>query len=162
MKIQEFLEQWAGKWFAQRTSYLLKQTVVENSKAEITVESLPLNSPEVLQLCEQYTVTPSLSLGALRISWDNSVDWGKSKELGSNLLVFLETGKLLQPAWLGEYSLGEDEALTLNLTTLDFAATERISFASPNLKLRSVLTKYSTGITQTAFYTEIRKVVNTT
>ena len=158
MEIQEFIELWAGLWFAQRTSYQLNEQTIDNSKAELTVVSLEIEHPEVVKLCQQYQVEPSLSQGGIKVSWDNKIDWGKSQQVGSNSLVFLKTGEFLHPSFRGNYSLGSDEALTLSVVSQDFSSNERIYFASDNLKLRTVLTEYPDGRNETAFYTEIRKL----
>lgn len=158
MEIKEFLELWAGQWFAQRTSYQLHQAAIDNSKSEMTVAYLETAHPGVIKLCQRYEVESNLSLGAIQVHWDTSVDWGKSKQTGSNLLIFLETGEFLQTNHRGEYALGNDEALTLSIDSPELHCTERIWFASPNLKLRTVLTRYPDLRTQTAFYTEIRKM----
>lgn len=168
MEIKEFLDLWIDKWFALRTSYQLDHKKIENSKSEITIESLPVDHSEVVQLCQQYNIDPSSTIGGIKTSWDNSVDWGKPKQTGATLVVWIRdgeyspTGTLLQQAksqsWIGRYSLGDDEALTLIVEDGDSYFEERIWFASPNLRLRNSLSKNSQGFSQTAFYSEIRRV----
>ncbi|ACK69033.1 conserved hypothetical protein [Gloeothece citriformis PCC 7424] len=168
MEIREFLDLWVDRWFALRTSYQLDHQKIENSKSEITVERLPIEHPEVIKLCEQYQIDPSLTLGGIKTSWDNSVDWGKSKQTGATIVVWIPTennsatGQLLQKnnsKYLkGRYSLGDDEALTLIVEETDSYFEERVWFASPNLRLRNSLIKNGNGFSQTAFYSEIRRV----
>ncbi|WP_013321787.1 phycobiliprotein lyase [Gloeothece verrucosa] len=168
MEIKEFLDLWVDKWFALRTSYQLEKKKIENSKSEITIESLSVDHPEVLKLCEHYQIDPSSTLGGLKTSWDNSVDWGKPKQSGSTVVVWIPdrdhplTGKLLQKgksqSFLGRYSLGNDQALTLIVEEADTYFEERVWFATPNLRLRNSLIKGANGFSQTAFYSEIRRV----
>jgi hypothetical protein len=164
MKIDEFLEQCAGKWFSLRTNYHLDKTQVENSKSDLTVENLSHDRPEIVTLCQQYQINPSDTLGGMKTLWDNSVDWGKPKQIGSTTMVLIPTsdnplvGKIIHAAGLGGYVLGNDEALTLAIEQENFSLEERMWFASPNLRLRTSLIKNSHGFSQMTFYSEIRKI----
>jgi hypothetical protein len=171
MDIKEFLEQSAGSWFSLRTNYQINNGEVENSKAEISQEILELEHPEVVALCQEYNLDPSLSLGGQKTSWDNSVDWGKTKQKGSVLIVLIpdennqQVGKLLRRAEniktksrSGRYSLGPDDSLILIVESEDLYSEERISFASNNLRMRTTLTKMASSYRHTAFYSEIRKM----
>jgi phycoerythrin-associated linker protein len=171
MDLQEFLESSAGNWFAQRTSYNLAQGNCENNKAEITVEKLSSEHPEVIELCQKNSLKPNLSCGGIKVSWDNSVDWGKPKDKGYSMLVFIpdedktETGKILRhnnqsisTMTLGRYILAEDESLTLIIEEGDCFIEERQLFVSPNLRLRSSLCKLADEYSITSFYSEIRKM----
>ncbi|PSF37873.1 phycobiliprotein lyase [Aphanothece hegewaldii CCALA 016] len=167
MDIKEIIELCSGKWFSQRTSF---QSKTESSKAEITVEFLASDHPEIVKLCEKSQIKPEMTLGGSKTSWDNSVDWGKPKQTGHTLIVWIpETnhtanGQILrylsqgQIYTKGQYSLGKDEALTLSIDETNRHSEERISFASPNLRLRTNIVKLSDGTSQMAFYSEIRKV----
>ena len=171
MDIKEFLELSVGNWFSQRTGYHLEQEKSENSKSDISIERLPQEDPEVVKLCELYQINPSVTLGGVKTSWDNSVDWGKAKQRGSTLIVLLpqvnnyQAGKLLrtrgnlQPQRVtGRYILGNDEALSLIVEEGPNYFEERLWFASPNLRLRTSLFRHSGGFSTTAFYSEIRKL----
>lgn len=166
MDIKEIIELCSGKWFSQRTSF---QSKLESSKSEITIEFIAPDHPEVVQLCQQYQIDPTLALGGTKASWDNSVDWGKPKQTGSSLLVWIpqanepKNGQILRSMGQrhlaqGQYTLGSDDALTLSLKEDDRHSEERIWFASPNLRLRTSLVKQSNQSNQMAFYSEIRKV----
>jgi phycoerythrin-associated linker protein len=179
MKIEEFIEACAGNWFSLRTSYSLNQTQsvaegsassVDNSKSDLSVESLSSQSQEAIALCQEYQIAPSEVIGGNKISWDNSIDWGKPKQKGSAALVFVanrdnpQTGKLLRQTGTvpkvsssGRYILGDDEALTLIIEDKKLYLEERLWFASPNLRLRTSLVKTAKGFSTTAFYSEIRK-----
>ena len=126
MDIKEFLDRSAGKWFAQRTQYHLSEGKAENSKSEINIEMLSADCQEVVSICQQNQIEPRVTLGGQKISWDNSVDWGKTKQKGTTIIVFLPDGELLNAGKLlstadktqqqlieGSYILAADEALTL-------------------------------------------------
>jgi hypothetical protein len=171
MKISDFINLSAGEWFSQRTNYYLNQQTADNSKANLTIELLEVDHPQITQICQEYQLDHSLILGSLKHSWDNSVDWGKPKQQGSALIILLaegdhtEQGKVIQigkgtnsSVNFGQYLLGQDEALTLTLKTEQIEAQERLWFASDNLRLRTTMVKESTGNLQTSFYSEIRKM----
>ncbi len=171
MEIQEFLELCSGKWFSQRTSYHLEQQKAENSKSELIIERLAPDHSEVVKLCQQYRINPDSSLGGEKVSWDNSVDWGQPKQVGSAIIVLVpdaenpQLGKLLRtggnspkPAKEGRYILRDDEALTLMLQEDSTYLEERLTFASNNLRLRTILIKQADGSNKMAFYSEIRKM----
>jgi hypothetical protein len=171
MKIGEFLDLCAGKWFSQRSSYHLDTIKVDNCKSELTIEKLPQEHPEVITLCQHYQVNPGETLGGTKSLWDNSVDWGKPKQIGFAMIVLVpdrdnpQIGKLLRAAGTlsktplaGRYILGNDEALTLIVEEENTYLEERLWFASPNLRLRTSLVKNSQGFSKTAFYSEIRKI----
>ncbi len=171
MDIKEFLDLSAGKWFAQRTRYNLDSQKTENSKSEIKIEILSHDTPEMIRLCQQNHIDPGITLGGKKVSWDNSVDWGKTKQNGCAIVIFiadrdsLQIGKLLrtignpQPKLIaGRYIMGNDEALTLIIEEGNTYSEERLWFASPNLRLRTTLIKHSDGFSTTSFYSEIRKM----
>lgn len=166
MKLQKFLDLSAGRWFSQRTNYLLDQNKAANSKADITIKFIPPNDTQALELCQKHSLDPSSIVGGTIQSWDNSVDWGKTKQIGSATIVLVSdpesdrTGKILRPEdskVCGHYVLGEDEALTLVIETDEVYAEERQWFASDNFKMRTTVVKYRDGKKQTSFYSEIRK-----
>lgn len=169
MNLEKFLSLSAGKWFSQRTNYFLDQNQSASSKADITIELLAADDSRVLELCRQHNLDSSLAVGGAVQSWDNSVDWGKNKQVGSATIVLVSnpdsdtTGKLLRPQdsqVVGQYVLGQDEALTLMIKTAEMSAEERQWFASDNFKMRTTVVKYSDGTKQTSFYSEIRKAVS--
>ena len=166
MNLQKFLDLSAGKWFSQRTNYLLGGDKADNSKADITIEAIATDDTRATQLCQKHNLDPSLIVGGTVQSWDNSVDWGKDKQVGSATIVLVSnpdddrTGKVLRPQdskVCGHYALGADEALTLTIDNGEMYAEERQWFASDNLRMRTSLVKYQDGRQQTSFYSEIRR-----
>ncbi|WP_373479278.1 phycobiliprotein lyase [Geminocystis sp.] len=172
MDINTFLEKTSGDWFSQRTTYNLSQDNVDNSKANITINLLSSDdNSQVEQFCEKYNLNLDLSLGMMTSNWDNSPDWGKPKQQGNSLmLIFADEnnhnqGKILRvlsddKALMGKYILAEDESLTLMIEENNQSMEERIYFASDNLRLRNTIVKNNGEVTQTCFYSEIRRIVN--
>ena len=169
MDIKEFIQLCAGKWFSLRSVYLLNENKTENNKAEVTVEILSTDLPKLVTLCQSKQIDSNGIIAGMKLSWDNSVDWGKPKQVGSNTVVLiagkdnLQEGKLLrkmgtQEIKIGSYLLAEDEAITF---TIEDGATywqERVWFASDNLRLRRTLLKQGVNFQVTSFYSEIRKI----
>lgn len=168
MNIKEFLDLSTGRWFSQRTNYFLGEDRVVNSKADITIEAIAPQDSKAIELCQKHNLDPQLTVGGTVQSWDNSVDWGKPKQVGSATVVLVSdadddrTGQLVRPQdskICGRYVLGADEALTLILETDDVYAEERQWFASDNFRMRTTVVKYQDGSKQTSFYSEIRKAL---
>lgn len=166
MNLQKFLNLSAGKWFSQRTNYFLDENKSVSSKADITLEFIPPDDAQALELCQKHHLDSNLIVGGTVQSWDNSVDWGQTKQVGSATIILVRdlendrTGKLIRPEdakICGRYILGEDEALTLIVETDKMYAEERQWFASDNFRMRTTVVKYSDGKKQTSFYSEIRK-----
>lgn len=173
MEIREFLEQSVGSWFCQRTSYIINPEKSDSSKAENVVTFLDLENPQLVELCSEYNLDSNLSIGGLKSEWDNSVDWGKPQEKGTAVIVVFPDpqqpyqGKIVQTSnsdqWKslqGKYIIGNDQALTLKVELPKMTITERIWFASDNLRLRASIIESSQGWTKTSFYSEIRKVTS--
>ncbi|MEL6580073.1 MAG: phycobiliprotein lyase [Cyanobacteria bacterium J06621_12] len=166
MNPEKFLSQSAGRWFSQRTNYFLDRNQSASSKADLTIEFLSGDDTRVTELCQKHDLDSGLAIGGMVQSWDNSVDWGKDKQVGSATIVLVKdadsdnTGKLIRPQdskVCGHYVLGEDEALTLTINQEEMEASERQWFASDNFKMRTTIVKLKDGTEQTSFYSEIRK-----
>ena len=166
MNLKKFLDLSEGKWFSQRTNYLLGGDKADNGKADITIEIFANDDSRAMELCQKHHLDPKLIVGGAVQSWDTSVDWGKDKQVGSATIVLVSdpdgdrTGKLVRPQdskVCGHYELGADEALTLIIDDDDMHAEERQWFASDNLRMRTTVVQYQDGRKQTSFYSEIRK-----
>jgi len=170
MDINEFLQKSEGKWFSQRTYYDLTQQTSQDSKSEITIELLPATDAAVARLCQQAGFNPEDSCGGARIGWDNSVDWDAPAQRGQTVVAAVpspqqpQTGQLVQqPSGDGQtplvacYEIAADESLTLTAEAGETYSQERLWFAHPNLRLRTVL-QGSQSVSRTAFYSEIGRV----
>jgi hypothetical protein len=171
MDIQEFFNLSAGKWFSQRTSHHLAFKQAESGKSNIVIETLPKDHPEVVKLCEQHNVDPSLATGGARVAWDGSMEWDEDKEAhsGSTVIVPIPDGEKLNEGLLlremgyaekapvaGRYVMGSDDALTLITDYETMYSEERLWFASPNLRLRHSILKRFGGFSMASFCSEIR------
>lgn len=174
MDIKEFFEMSAGKWFSQRTSHHLAFKQSESGRSDIKIEMLPANDPEVIELCQEYEIDPSLAWGGARVSWDGTMEWDQEKHTGSSVLVPIpdadnpNEGKLLRDVGYaekagvaGRYIMGSDGAMTLITEYETMYSEERIWFASPNVRLRTSILKRFGGFSMASFCSEIRLGVTT-
>lgn len=157
MTIQEFFALSAGKWFSQRTTHQLASQKSDHSKSEIVIELLTIDA--VQEFC------PQADWGGVQVISKPVTDWSSPKNASTNavntLLAPTAVGEL---AWvlngqknpLGRVAIGSDEALTFSVSNDQFASTERIWFASPNLRLRSIVQETKDGIQLASFCSEIR------
>jgi CpeS-like protein len=165
MNIQDFFELSAGKWFAHRTIQDLGANKANEAKSEIIVEKLPATHPDVVKLCEALQVASNSSLVAAKVNWNDTTKLNQ-KNVGSTVLVLVPShnneGKLLRQVSnedkpsLGQYKLGEDEALSLSFDSGTTSYEERLWFASDNLRMRVNVVKQAGGVNTTSFTTEIR------
>lgn len=177
MNIQEFFEQSAGKWFSQRTSHHIACKQSENSKLNFIIELLPADAPEVVKLCEQHNIEPQKAICGARVTWDGTREWDKEKEKhqGSTVLVPVpdsdkpNEGQLLREMGYaekipvaGRYIMGDDDTLTLITDYETMYSEERLSFASPNLRLRTSILKCAGEFSMASFASEIRMGVTQT
>lgn len=169
MNIQEFFELSAGKWFSHRTSHHLAFKQAEDGKSDIVIETLALDCPEVVKLCEQYEIEPGLATCGARVSWNGTMEWDEEKHTGSTVLVSVpdvdnpSQGKLLREIGYaekapvaGRYIMGSDKALTLITEYETMFSEERLWFASPNLRMRVSVLKRFGGFSMASFTSEIR------
>lgn len=163
MNIEKFFELTAGKWFAHRTKHELTTQKSIESKSEIVIDRLDNSHADVLSLCETHQINSSQDLLALKLTWNDTTRLNQ-KNVGSIIMVAVpnadavNTGKILfsNQSQVGEYKLGEDQALTLTLRTEQIVSEERLWFASDNLRMRVSTLKHADGVTSTAFTSEIR------
>jgi len=169
MNINTFIEKIAGSWFSQRTTYNLNQEEVDNSKANLTLNLLDINTPEVKEKISQKSLNVDNNVIGISEVWDTSPDWGKPKKQGSSFMLlakdesdlnrggfwrFLPNDGVLE----GKYVLAEDKSLTLTIEKDDQYVEERIWFANDNLRLRNTVIKNNGTVVQTCFYSEIKKI----
>jgi hypothetical protein len=168
MNIEEFFGLSAGKWFSHRTSQNLPVKKSEEGKADIIIETLPADHPEVVKLCQQYKIAPNSVSSSVRVTRNSTTERDKEKHSTSTVLVSVPDadnpaeGKLLRQsskektAVTGRYKLGSDEALILTTEYETMSSEERLWFASPNLRMRVSIIKNPDGFSIASFTSEIR------
>ncbi|MBE9175353.1 phycobiliprotein lyase [Synechocystis salina LEGE 06155] len=171
MQFLDFITAWEGKWLSQRTNYSFEQNEAGNDKSDVTVQRWDSQTDLGQSLLALAGLDHGEGLIVLQLSWDTSVDWGKPKNIGSIYYGFMPDGDRPQRGRLwrgtgdgskvflrGDYHLGSDECLTLNLRDGETHLTERHWYASPNLRLRTSLIQRGVGYSHSAFYSDIRRL----
>ena len=175
MDITQFVEQSIGRWRSQRSAHHLIFAHFEAVRSVIDIEKLPFEAPEVVDLCQSYSVDPTTVAQPFRMSWEGESDWDDEAAplTGSTVLVPVpdaqapQRGQLLRdqgyaetiPA-IGRYHLTDDGTFVL-LTEYDRAAAEeKIWFGNPNLRFRVSMIKTSdgSGVVTASFSSEIREL----
>ncbi|MEH2113850.1 phycobiliprotein lyase [Nostoc sp.] len=169
MNIEEFFQLSAGKWFSHRTSQHLAFNQSEHSKSDIIIETLALDHPEAIKLCQKYKINPSSASYATKITWNGTTEKDQVKHSGSTVLISVPDadnptqGKLLREIVdanktpvAGRYKIDSDGALILSTEDENISSEERLWFASPNLRMRVNVLKSFGGFSITSFTSEIR------
>jgi CpeS-like protein len=176
MDVKEFFELSAGKWFSQKTSHhlTLKQSV--QGKSDLAIDILPNDDAQIMQLCQQAGVDHTQIWGGAKYSWQGTTHWDNQQQSPANqqglTIVMLlpqqpgaNHGRLFQhiensnsSPVVAEYTLGDDDALTLIIDRDGTHSEERIWFESPNVRLRTTVITRTDGDNIAAFYSEIRRI----
>ncbi|MBE9068077.1 phycobiliprotein lyase [Leptolyngbya cf. ectocarpi LEGE 11479] len=171
MDIETFVERSLGEWRSQRSAHHLAFAHFEEVLSTINIESMSVDAPGVLELCQRYEVSPDSIVSPFRMSWKGESDWDEEQVIeGSTILVPVPTGamtgKLLREQGyaetmesMGTYTLTDDGTFILTTAYERAAAEEKIWFATPNLRFRVSLIKTSSGkgVTTASFSSEVRR-----
>jgi phycoerythrin-associated linker protein len=174
MDITKFVELSLGCWRSQRSAHHLGFSYFEQVISTIEIESLELDDPQVINLCNSHKIAPQLASFPFKMSWEGESDWDDNEVVkGSTILVPIpdsqepNKGRLLReqgyaetiPA-VGNYHFNDDGTFVL-LTNYERAtAEEKIWFVTPNLRCRVSFIKTSdgNGVTTASFASEIRSL----
>ncbi|MEM9772219.1 MAG: phycobiliprotein lyase [Cyanobacteria bacterium P01_D01_bin.73] len=169
MDLNEFLDTFTGKWFSQRTTHDLQQKTSFLAKSDLWVDAVPSDDPAIKSLCDRYGVAADQVAIALKLRWEAIIAASPKKELGTGAIALLKgdapnQGQVLSDTTSsgiaqplpGTYTLGEDEALTFVLPMPNGDITERMWFASPNLRMRTSTVTEKGEPTLASFCSEIR------
>jgi phycoerythrin-associated linker protein len=175
MNITEFFEMSFGQWRSQRSAHHLAFAHFEEVISNIKIELLDSDDPDVLAVCQAYSVDISSITHPFRMTWEGESDWDDKPLAGTTVLVPVPDpqeatkGRLLRDqgyaetiAAVGNYHLSEDGTFTL-ITEYDRAAAEeKIWFVNPNLRFRvaTIKTSDGKGVTTASFASEIRSLKN--
>ena len=175
MDIETFVERSLGEWRSQRSAHHLAFSHFEEVRSTINIESLTIDDPGVIDLCQRYQVSPEVIVSPFKMSWEGESDWDEEQVIeGSTILVPVPdsatTGQLLREQGyaetmesVGSYCLTDDGTFILTTAYDRAAAEEKIWFATPNLRFRVSLIKTSSGkgVTTASFSSEVRRGVKT-
>lgn len=172
MTLEEFLQHSAGEWLSQQTNHDVADSRYASGRSMVGVEVLTASSPELVAICQQHDIEPTSTAGGLKYVWTGRLDGDKSDRTETTVSVFIPdgensaAGKLVRtsnsigqsPTSTGQYSLGSDDALTMNASGEAGASKERIWFASENLRIRSTIVETADGFSAASLSSDIRKL----
>lgn len=172
MDAMEFFRMSEGQWRSQRTTHHLPFRRAETGDSQIQVETLPVDHPKVLEICQMHETDPSLAIGGAYVTWHGAMSWdqeGDESHQGSTVFVLVpdadnpRQGKLLRERGyaeivpvIGHYTVDEDNGLVLTTDYETMSSVERFWFISPNLRVRSSTVKRFGGFSTASFCTEFR------
>ena len=174
MNVREFFELSAGKWFSQKTSQHLTLKQSEHGKSDLVIEILPSDHPQVTQLCQQANIDPSSTWGGVKYTWKGTIAGDTQiqnapNQQGESIAIAIpdapvaNTGQLFHVSTsnaktlqIAQYTMGDDDALTLVTAAANLSSSERIWFESNNVRVRTTITTQANGDALASFYSEIR------
>ena len=171
MDIKEFFELCEGQWVSQRTLHHIETEQTDVGKADLWIEKLEPTHESVVKACQDQNFSLEQVLCPLEVTYKATLQNGRT-HINSTLMIPVQTevsdtaGQLLSIASgkdpiLGTFSLGTDDVMTLSNQQGDTLASERIWFASENLRIRSITLTDDKGTTEANFCSEIRKMGKT-
>lgn len=168
----EFFALSAGKWRSQRTTHHLPFRRAETGDSNIEVETLPVEHPKILEICELHDVDPAQAIGGAYVTWHGAMSWDREDEenhQGSTVFVLVpdadnpRQGQLLRERGyaeivpvIGRYELDDDGGMVLTTDYETMSSVERFWFINPNLRVRSSTVKRFGGFSTASFCTEFR------
>ncbi|MCY7368518.1 MAG: phycobiliprotein lyase [Chamaesiphon sp.] len=174
MNVREFFELSTGKWFSQKTSQYLTIKQSEHGKSDLVIEILANDHPQVTQLCQQAGVDPSSIWGGVKYTWKGTIAWdtptkNSPNQQGESIAIAIadtpeaKTGRLFHTSssnakslQVAQYTMGDDDALTLVTSSGNTSSSERVWFESNNVRVRTTISTQANGDSLASFYSEIR------
>jgi hypothetical protein len=161
----------AGKWRSQRTTHHLAFKRTETGESEIVVETLAVDRPEAIAVCELHQVDPARAVSASQVRWQGTMAWDKDDEDHQGQTVFVivpdadrpRQGQLLREKGYaeivpvaGRYLMDDEDGLVLITEYETMSSHERFWFPNPNLRLRISTVKRFGGFSTASFCAETR------
>lgn len=171
MDVREFFELCVGQWVSQRTLHHIQTEKTDVGKADLWIEAVESSSPSVLKTCETFELALNQVISPLEITYKATLANGRSQinttlmipvakataGTEGNLISVPEQGKPI----IGTFSFGTDEVMTFTNPQGEHQVSERIWYASENLRMRSTTLVDQDGPAEANFYSEIRRMGTT-
>ncbi|MCS7031620.1 MAG: phycobiliprotein lyase [Gloeomargarita sp. SKYG116] len=142
---EQLLRHHCGTWVCQRTRFYLDGTPANHGKAQLEVTDLGPDAPHPLGLVLTWT-EHNQPAGRTTLAFDPD---------SSRFWHYPGNGA----PTTGHYRWNTDGVLELTLPWGDgLQVQERLWFAAPNLRLRTVLVKKEQGLLAASFYSDIRRL----
>ena len=177
MNIDQFVAKSIGLWRSMRSGHSLAFQQFEDVLSTICISATQENDPEIIKFLSSNKEAKSSKISSpFKMTWQAESDWNIEQEAvssGSCILIplpvssnagllFRSKGYAEEESAISEYLFLGDGTFILKTQYGQSIAEERIWFASDNLRCRSSIIKTSsgTGILQTSFASEVRKIQN--
>ncbi len=180
MKIEQFIAQSEGEWISMRSGHSLAFKQFEQVVSTIKIEILSKQDQEVINLIEKSEDIVAKINGytcPFRIKWNSISDWEEDNTIespsGSSILIPIpktnNEGLILRSRGYAEttevassYEILDNGMFMMISKYSQSISEERIWFLSENVRCRSsaVKTSKGSGILQTSYASEIRKVTH--
>ena len=166
MDIHQFLQLFVGRWRSQRSDHQFGQGNGSDARSEITISDLSLDAPEVVNLCQKYSVDQQAAISPMQLVWEED-SLSSRKPKGGTLLITIpnvetsNSGVILTNGSKSDYEFAADESLTIKTAIAGGVIEERIWYGNPNLRFRvaTLIKEASLGdrlVQSSKFYSEIR------
>lgn len=171
MNVMEFFQQSAGKWQSQRTTHHLPFRRAELGGSNISVEALPADNEQIVEICKMHEVDPSTAVGGAYVEWNGEMAWDKEGEDHKGSTVFAlvpdaddpQRGNLLRERGyaeivpvIGRYEMDSESGLVLTTEYETMSSIERFWFPNPDLRMRTSVVKRFGGLSTASFCAESR------
>tara|TARA_B100000700_G_C14863508_1_gene769804 strand:+ start:155 stop:682 length:528 start_codon:yes stop_codon:yes gene_type:complete len=173
MNIEKFVELSLGEWQSMRSGHSLLFKQFEEIVSTIKINSLKLSNPEVHEIINSISLKKATAIMPFKISWQSESNWEENSkpEFGECILVpfpysdkngFIHRsiGYFEKVKANSNYNFLSDGTLVLTTEYEETKTIEKIWFVSKNVRCRSsvIISKSSSGILQTSFASEIRRL----
>ncbi|MCS6781755.1 MAG: phycobiliprotein lyase [Gloeomargarita sp. SKYBB_i_bin120] len=143
--LEQLLQHHVGTWICQRTRFYLDGAPANHGKAQLQVANLGPDAPHSLGLVLTWTEN-NQPVGRTTLAFDPASSCFWHYPAGGS------------PA-TGHYTWDSHGVLELTLAGADgLQIQERLWFAAPNLRLRTVLVRNQQGLVAASFYSDIRRL----
>nr|WDA98898.1 phycobiliprotein lyase [Sciadococcus taiwanensis] len=159
MNLEEYIKQFEGKWFIQRTSYKIDSRISQTNKGEarIVFNNLPYSQNLQLNSSTRYP-----SILDLHLSY-----YQKNKMLSSSIILLypfadrLNSAKIIKflnrtQLILGHCYFDGNQSIYINFRKNNFWIEDKIWFANQNLKLITTTVRKNSLPYYTSFGSEIK------
>lgn len=172
MTMMDFFRKSEGIWFSQREVHHFDSVANESGESNLIIKVLEKNDPNVLQVCSEQGVNPSLIAGGASFMWQGNTKDGEPNPNYAATLVDIPDsqnpryGKFLRNQGyvegipvVGIYHFAEDGVLTINTEYEKNQGQERCWFITDNFRVRVSTVKLMNGVNLMTYCSERRCIL---
>lgn len=169
--MMDFFGKSEGVWFSQRTVHRFDSAGDESGESNLIIKVLPPDDPKVLEICQEYGVSPGLISGGASFQWQGNLSEKEPDPNYEAILVDIphpdnpSRGKFLRNRGYVEgipvisiYHFAEDGVLTIATEYERNQGQERCWFVTDNFRVRVSTVKMINGVNLMTYCSERRCV----